>query len=448
MVYSYKLTCIQCPNSESQRNWVKFIAVAFIPLTLLYVFAVLLNFNVNSPSLHGFVLAAQLLSSPANARVVISVWRYSLIVDYMVNVSVSLYAIWSLDFFRSLYPDMCVNVTTLQALSLEYIVAVYPLFLIMVTCVASKLHSRGCKVVIWVWKPFQMCLLKVKKEWDVKMSMIDVFATFLVLSYQKILSTNFDLLAFTSPKNSTGKSVGVYLYYDASYEYFGSKHLPYGILALTMFTCFNLIPLLLLLFYPMMWFQRYLNYFKLSPVELHTFIDLYAGCFKDGTEPGTRDYRYFAALFLCLRIVLYLIYELTLCAYFYGLSLLIIAVYTVAIIVTKPYKSIYNKYNTITAMMFMIIIMILSAILCIDLAAIKKLHHFVTFSIVTLAVMISLPQLYIIGLSLKCIYNQNLFKRMHRHDVEMQSSNSDADMHLLGAHSIRVQCAKQYQTFK
>ena len=139
--------------------------------------------------------------------------------------------------------------------------------------------------------------------------MIDVLATFLVLSYNKILSINFDLLTFTIPIDSSIKKVGRYLYYDASYEHFGPDHLPYGILALLSLTIFNVLPFLLLLFYPTKWFQRCLNRYKLSHLALHTFIDSFAGCYKDGTEPGTRDCRYFAALFLLLRIILYIVYR-------------------------------------------------------------------------------------------------------------------------------------------
>ena len=128
--------------------------------------------------------------------------------------------------------------------------------------------------------------------------MIDVFATFLILSYHKILSVNFDLSAFTSPIDSSGKAVGKFLYYDASYKHFGPDHLPYGILAIISFKLINLLPFLLLLLYPMKWFQKCMNKFKLSHLALHTFVDSFAGCYNDGTEPGTRDCRYFAALFL------------------------------------------------------------------------------------------------------------------------------------------------------
>ena len=260
----------------------------------------------------------------------------------------TLYGIWILDYFRTLYPDICLRVTTLQALSMDYLIAFYPLILITITYMAITLHSKGCTIIACMWNPIERCLLKLKDKENIKTSMIDVFATFFMLSYNKILSVNFDLLAFTVPIDSSGKKVGRYLYYDASYKHFGPDHLPYGILALLSFTIFNVLPFLLLLFYPMKWFQRCLNHLKLSPLALHTFVDSFVGCYKDGTEPGTRDCRYFAALLLFVRILLYIVYQATLTAYFYGWSGLIFTGFTVLLIVAQPYKSIYNKYNTIT----------------------------------------------------------------------------------------------------
>jgi hypothetical protein len=212
LVYSYDLYCIQCSDVESHKNRFKAAAVAFIPLTLLYVFAMLLNFNANSPSLHGFVLLAQLVSTSTSVRTVVSqMHHYPRICRLAVGALVTSYSIWSLDFFRILYPDICLRVTTLQVLTLEYSVAVYPPILILLTYFASKLHSQGFRIVIWAWKPFQLCLMKVRKKWDINTSMIDVFATFLLLSYHKLLSVNFDLLAFITPMNSTGYVASGYI---------------------------------------------------------------------------------------------------------------------------------------------------------------------------------------------------------------------------------------------
>ena len=165
LVYSYKLNCTRCSEAESRKNWFKAAAVAFIPLTLLYVFSLLLNFNANSPSLHGFVLLAQLFSAPTNLRVIVSqLYDYPLLYRLVEGVLITMYSIWSLDFFRILYPDICLRVTTLQALFLEYSVAIYPPILILFTYFASILHSRGCRLVIWAWKPFQMCLIQSYRQ--------------------------------------------------------------------------------------------------------------------------------------------------------------------------------------------------------------------------------------------------------------------------------------------
>lgn len=427
LVYSYNLYCVQCSNAESRKNWFKAAAVAFIPLTFVYVFAMLLNFNANSPSLHGFVLLAQLVSTPSNVRAIVSqLHDYPLIYRSAEGVLITLYSIWSLDFFRVLYPDICLKVTTLQVLFLEYSVALYPPILILLTYFASKLHSEGFRIVIWAWKPFQLCLMKARKKWNINTSMIDIFATFLLLSYHKLLSVNFDLLAFITPLNSTGDVVGTYLYYDANYEYFGREHRPYGLVALFIFICFNLLPFFLLLLYPMKWFQRCLNLFKFSRLALHTFVDSFAGCYKDGTEPGTRDYRYFAALFLALRILLYIAYEATLNVYFYGLCALLLGVYAIAVIITKPYRLMYNKYNTLTPTMLIIVVMITVSIMNVNFALIKA-HHLRVLSFVITIILMSCPQLYITGILLKWIYRQKVFRFLR------MKSKSDSEVPLLTA---------------
>ena len=411
LVYSYQLHCKQCSETESKYNWIKFIAMAFIPLTAFYIFVLFFKFNANSPPLQGFVCFAQVISMPATLRVLKSKSHVESIVMFLANPLATVYGIWNLDYFRILYPDICLRITTLQALSLDYTIAFYPLILIIITYVAIRLHSQHCRIIVCIWNPIERCLFKFKNKENIKTSMIDVFATFLVLSYNKILSVNFDLLAFTIPIDSSGKKVGRYLYYDASYEHFGPDHLPYGILALLLLTIFNFLPFLLLLFYPMKWFQRCLNRYKLSHLALHTFFDSFAGCYKDGTEPGTRDCRYFAALFLLLRIILYIVYQLTLTAYFYGWSGLIFTGFTILLIVAQPYKSIYNKYNTITTVMFGILTMTVLAVMNLNIAYMKA-HQAVKFSATTVAILIILPLLYATGIAIEWVYKQNIFRKL------------------------------------
>ena len=69
----------------------------------------------------------------------------------------------------------------------------------------------------------------------VRTSVIDAFATFLVLSNVKLLSVSCDLLAAVKvyQLNSTGNlSYSWRVYYNASLPYFGEEHLPYAVLAI------------------------------------------------------------------------------------------------------------------------------------------------------------------------------------------------------------------------
>ena len=64
---------------------------------------------------------------------------------------------------------------------------------------------------------------------------------------------------------------------------------------------FNIFPLLLLCLYPCRCFQRCLSRCNLRSQLLHTLMDAFQGHYKDGTN-GTRDCRYFSALYLIFRI--------------------------------------------------------------------------------------------------------------------------------------------------
>ena len=138
LVYSYKLNCRQCPEPESKYNTLKFVGVAFVPLTIFYMMVVLLKFNANSPAMHGFILYAQLISTPFIVRVLVAN-KYDQ--GSAIKVLATLYGIWNLDFFCTIYPDMCLKITTLQVLALDYTIAFYPLLLILFTSAAFKLHA-------------------------------------------------------------------------------------------------------------------------------------------------------------------------------------------------------------------------------------------------------------------------------------------------------------------
>ena len=70
--YSYQLfSCIPCED-YGYKNWIKYFAMALLPLTVFYIVAVLVSLNVTSSSLSGVVLVIQCVTSPIQMNAVTS----------------------------------------------------------------------------------------------------------------------------------------------------------------------------------------------------------------------------------------------------------------------------------------------------------------------------------------------------------------------------------------
>jgi len=94
---------------------------------------------------------------------------------------------------------VCLEMSTMHVLALDYLVAFYPLILIVFTYILIELHAQNFWPLVWVWKPVQYCFARcgIKRQWNFKSSIIEAFASFLLLSFGKMLSISFDLLVPT-----------------------------------------------------------------------------------------------------------------------------------------------------------------------------------------------------------------------------------------------------------
>ena len=325
------------------------------------------------------------------------------------KVVFTLYGIWNLDFFRTVMPHICVNVDTLQALALDYAVAFYPLILLIVTYVLIQVHICNFRVIMFMCRPFHRCANCLRNQWDVGTSIVDAFATFLLLSYVKLLSISFDLLVPTHVYHVNGSSLGLYLYYDATIEYFGDEHLPYGVLAVFVMLVFILFPLLLLLLYPMRCFQRCLGCCGIRWHALPIFIDAFQGCYKDGTN-GTRNCRYFAAAFLLARILLFIIFTLTQTTLFYGAALLVFILLVMVIPIVQPYKPRFSTYNAVDSVLVLLMALWCATIVCVTIAGLKAHQLVTTFLLLTFIVEL-LPLFYVSCVTLHWMCSRGQFGR-------------------------------------
>ena len=283
-VYSYSMACVEC--SHYNYNWVKYIVIAFLPLTVFYVFVVVFRISAFSGNLNALILTSQLITISAllcYSQQTLTDMSTSAVV--VMQFFMTLYSLWNLDFFRTLYAPFCLHpkLTAIQILALDYAIAVYPLVLITLTYVTVTLHDRY-GILLKLWTPFHKCLSHFRKEWHIRRSLVDVFATFILLSYVKVLDISFNILIPVKLWTVNGtEAKEAFLYFDGTVKYFQGEHIPFALLAIGMLCIFNVFPLLLLAVYPSQCFQRCLNHCHCQCQILRMFMDNFQGGFK--TEP-------------------------------------------------------------------------------------------------------------------------------------------------------------------
>ena len=390
--YSYDLKCIKCP--EGNKNVWKYILVAFGPSTVFYVFMLLFRIKATSLHLHGYLVFSQIVSAPALAQ-----GGYKFIQTHpdsrlpMLTIG-TMYTMWNLDFFRGLYPDICLDISILSALALDYAVAIYPLLLTVVSYFLIELHYRNIRIVVILWKPFQCLLSPFLKNFNSKTTVIDAFATFFLLSFVKIATISTYLLIPVRAHSLNNDSVRWVLYYDATVDYFSREHLPYAILGIVCYSVFVIMPILILIVFQFGWFQRLLSCLKLRHQLLVFGMESFQSSYKNGIEPGTRDCRWFSAVPFIGRYGLLLVYTSILDATVIPFVIIFIFALMILTVLVQPYNS-YNKHHIKMDMIFWGLLGIFFSINESALYESLKPAEMVKVSQILRTVVIAIPLVYI-----------------------------------------------------
>ena len=394
-LYSYDLKCIKC--SGTHYHWLLYIVVAYFPLTLFLLLVLCCRISATSAKLNAFVTVAQTITTPPNLRVTLHSTKQAYLP--LLQILATIYGIWNLDFFRTVIPPICINLSTLQALSLDYAIAFYPLLLLIVTYLVIELHSRDFWPIVQLWRPFERCC---GSRWDIRNSIINAFATFLLLSYVRFLSVSFDLLTPTRTFDAYGNKRGLFLYYDGSVEYFGREHLPYAVLALIVTLFLVIFPLLLFILYPLKCFQKCLTYFNLRCHALRVFMDAFQGCYKDGTD-GSYDCRYFVAVYQIFKLILWFVYAVTLSDLFYAIGTVVSLLFALLIVIIQPYNKKFATYNAIDTVLILLLAACFASILCLNVSQMNTLK-FVSISLTIVVLTAILPLFYILVVIIRWLY--------------------------------------------
>ena len=360
--YSYDMSCFDCNGNSS--DWIKYILITYVPVSLFYVIVLIFQINIPLSKIQGYVFFCQVLSSPIIGRMLAVYFKgdsHSVIVN-LVKVFGSQFAVWNLDLFRSLGFKICFRVSPLTVLSLNIFVAVYPLLLMMVTYILTTAHDNNFGPVVMVLKPFKALFSLYRSNWDVKTSTVGAFATYMFLSYIKFMNICFDLLFPVKICDiSSSHSCRYAVFNEASIPYFGREHLPYALPAIGILFVFVLLPVVILLVYPFALCQNCLVFLPLRwRLILQVFVDSFQGCYKDGTDPGTRDCRWFSAMPFLVHLIMYVTFSSIILMPSVIYNVIVLVLTAMIIVIVDPYKPQFKDLSN-----SFVIFMLFLAILCV-----------------------------------------------------------------------------------
>ena len=355
-VNSYNFKCVKC---DARYSWVFYILAELVPIIIFFIIVALFNISATSAPMNAFVFFSQMVTIPYfhnphtfTFGILFLNRTQTRVLEAFISIP---YSIWNLDFFTtSLIPGFCLDhsLSTLNVIGLKYLNAFLPLLLIVICYILFELHGRNYRSIRCMWHPFRCCLKKIYKNREPKTSIIDAFATFLLLSYSKIMYLSFSLFAPNCLYGASGKIRDqVYFYFDASQQMFSGKHAVLVITALVIFAFFVILPPVFLILYPLRCFQRIIDKLPFR-IALRTFAEAFNGDFRDGTykdgRRGDSDCRRYAGYYFLFRVVVFTIFvseRKWLEQYFIQQVLASICVVIFASV--KPYKvDFYNKVDT------------------------------------------------------------------------------------------------------
>ena len=355
-VFSADLTCYHC--SGPYHGWALYIFLELFPVTVFFLFIVLLQFRGTSSSINCFLITSQLAVANYIYFPPEGSFPFGASSNYLITTILVVYGFGNLDFFKPLVPPFCVSphITGIYTNVLLYMATIHLLVLTTLAFILIELHAKDFKLIVTLWKPFHKYYVKVHRNINPHTSIIDAFSTVLILSYSRIMLASFTLLYPTPLYAPTGVIAKYVVSYEENVEYFSSRHVPFVLLAVLMLSIFNVLPAFFLIVYQCKCFQRLLGRWRKISQLVHPFADSFQGCYRSGAD-GKADYRYFAGLLMVFRVVNLASYVTLGSPQSWFLSSLICIATSLTFAHLRPYRN--DRFNTIDSILYMVVTIIL-----------------------------------------------------------------------------------------
>ena len=389
-----------CSNCTNFLGIPLYILIELVPLTVFYFIILVFHINLTSSPMTCYIFFSQLFiaamsmdGNPELSKLLSGGMGYKTAVF-------SVYGIWSLDTFFSVLPPFCVSskLNTIHITLLGYVTVLYPLCLIIMTWISVELHDRNFRLLVWLWRPFHGCFVRLRRGWDTESDIIDVFCTFLLLSYTKLVYQSLLLINWQTALKANNSGYVTFIQFAKNDPHLTCGSSKYVLLAVSggLILFLSLLPPLLLILYPMKCFRTCLSKCRLDKPVVTLFVDKFYSCYRDGLDGG-RDMRSWSGFYFLLRFVpltsSFLNRSLHITAW--SASSLLYITIAVSIALVKPYKKGYmNILDTLllslTAMLCHLVTLKYSTATGIQIAVISSIPGIVFWSYLTFMLIITL----------------------------------------------------------
>ena len=339
--------CVQCDDQLIDRGWILFVTVQLLPVTVMVLLIIVLNIQLTSGTFNALVFYSQILTTVYPSLTLNTIFGH----PSCNNVS-KLYLIplniFNLDFtlFLGAYP-LCISsaTTPLEAVSFWYVTGLYPLVLLLLLYVWIALYNKGYKVIVLITRPIHRLLARFWRMTNIEPSLPHSIASIYLLCLMQLAATSFKLLHFAIGNN---------------YNSIWSRCLA-GIFAILVLILLVLIPMLYIQLYPFKLFHKLLECLHLNKLQILTSLgDVFTGPYKNGTT-NKLDYRYFAGIYLLLRIIILLLHFIPIFVIIPSLQGSVFFLFCGVILIFRPYQGRFNNFNVFFIFLFLVILSVMSS---------------------------------------------------------------------------------------
>lgn len=303
---SFGYQCSKCGNL-----WfgvLRLLAIEIVPLTIFYFVVLMFRIRMTSVPMTCFILYCHsvMYIVSRNTSVIIGIRRLKGLPSVMLTIATLVYGIWNLNFLQYILPPFCISekFSEVHIHLAEYLLSLYPIFLVFITWVLIRLYDNNCHVIFILCQPFFYLSARLQSGCSIRNDIIDVFATFFLLTFTKLTIQSFMFIRCSTVFSISNTTFQV-SFADKAITCYSKEHIPYALLGYI--TLFFLVMLtLLLLLYPFRLFKRIISVVGFRgqlEIILTTFTNKFYVGYRDGLDEG-RDLRSFSGLYFVLRMVL------------------------------------------------------------------------------------------------------------------------------------------------